>query len=649
MQSIPALFGCPLQNPIFLPILQNPNFPSSHKTLAALHPSPSHISPSPPQSAQKPSIISRPSARSAAVAELQQTVELGSALSRYGGTLQVQDLNVILRHFGNLKRWKDVSQLFDWMQNHRKVNVVSYSSFIKFMGTSHNPVKALQVYTTIQDKSTRINSSICNSVLGCLVRNGKFDASMKLFNQMKSGGLMPNVVTYSTLLAGCIKVKDGYSKALKLVQDLENRGLHMDSVIYGTLLAICASNNLCKEAETFFQRMKNEGHSPNLFHYSSLLNAYSVNGNHVKADMLLKDIESAGLVPNKVMLTTLLKVYVRGGLFEKSRELLVKLEALGFAQEEMPYCIIMDGLVKAGHIHEAKVVFEEMRNKNVKSDGYSHSIMISAFCRNGLLEDAKQLARDFEATYEKYDLVLLNNLLRAYCKAGDMKSVMQMLKKMDELAISPDRKTFHILANYYCKEKLYQLAYRMVEDMHSKGHLLDEILCSSLILQLGQAGASSEAYSVYNMLRYSKRAVSKALHEKILNILVAGGLLKEAYVVMKDNAKFVSRLSQKRFAVSFMKSGNINVINDVIKALHSSGHKIDQVVFDKAIARYIAQPEKKELLLHLLQWMIGQGYAVDSTTRNLLLKNSQLFGRQLIAEILSKQQAMSKKVKTKDE
>lgn len=30
---------------------------------------------------------------------------------RYGGTLQVQDLNVVLRHYGNLKRWKDVSQV----------------------------------------------------------------------------------------------------------------------------------------------------------------------------------------------------------------------------------------------------------------------------------------------------------------------------------------------------------------------------------------------------------------------------------------------------------------------------------------------------------------------------------------------------------
>lgn len=74
----------------------------------------------------------------------------------------------------------------------------------------------------------------------------------------------------------------------------------MDNVIYGTLLAICASNNLCEEAERFFQQMNAEGISPNLFHYSSLLNAYSVDGHHKKADELIKSMKSAGLVPNKV-------------------------------------------------------------------------------------------------------------------------------------------------------------------------------------------------------------------------------------------------------------------------------------------------------------------------------------------------------------
>lgn len=87
---------------------------------------------------------------------------------------------------------------------------------------------------------------------------------------------------------------------MQLVQELENKGLHMDGVIYGTLLATCASNNLCEEAESYFQQMKDEGFPPNLFHYSSLLNAYSADGNYMKAEKLVNDMKSSGLVPNKV-------------------------------------------------------------------------------------------------------------------------------------------------------------------------------------------------------------------------------------------------------------------------------------------------------------------------------------------------------------
>ncbi|XP_050256741.1 pentatricopeptide repeat-containing protein At1g10910, chloroplastic isoform X2 [Quercus robur] len=541
--------------------------------------------------------------RQSAILQLQQASSqshFDSALARLGGMLKVQDLNAVLRNFGTLGRWQDLSQLFEWMQQNGKINASSYSSYMKFMRKNLNPVK------------------------------------------MKQDGLMPDVVTYSTLLAGCIKVKHGYSKALELVRELQHSGLHMDSVIYGTLLAICASHTKLEEAESYFNQMKDEGHSPNVFHYSSLLNAYSISGNYRKANELVQDMKSAGLVPNKVILTTLLKVYVRGGLFEKSGELLAELETLGYADEEMPYCLLMDGLAKAGRIDEAKSLFQEIKEKSIRSDGYAHSIMISAFCRGGLLEEAKQLARDFEATYDRYDLVMLNTMLCAYCRAGEMESAMQMLRKMDELAICPDYNTFSILIKFFCKERLYLLAYQTMEDMGSKGHHPEEELCSTLIFHLGKIKAHSEAFSVYNMLRHSKRTMCKALHEKILHILIAGGLLKDAYVVVKDNAGLISKPAVKKFATAFLKSGNINLINDVIKAIHGSGHKIDQELFQMAISRYIEQPEKKELLLQLLQWMPGQGYVVDSSTRNLILQNSQLFGRQLIAEILSKQHMVSK-------
>lgn len=73
-----------------------------------------------------------------------------------------------------------------------------------------------------------------------------------------------------------------------------------------------------------------------------------------------------------------------------------------------------------------------------------------------------------------------------------------------------------------------------------------------------------------------------------------------------------------------------------------------QEIFHMAISRYIQQPDKNALLLHLLQWMPGQGYAVDSSTRSLILKHSHLFGRELIMELLSKQYMVLKTNKSRE-
>lgn len=73
-----------------------------------------------------------------------------------------------------------------------------------------------------------------------------------------------------------------------------------------------------------------------------------------------------------------------------------------------------------------------------------------------------------------------------------------------------------------------------------------------------------------------------------------------------------------------------------------------QDIFHLAISRYIEQPEKKDLLLHLLQWMPGQGYAVDSTTSDMILKNSHFFD-QSIAELMYKHHTVLKTNKLRRE
>ncbi|KAH9625210.1 hypothetical protein KSS87_003590 [Heliosperma pusillum] len=636
--------------------------------------------------------------RDAVLKDLHYSSDLTASLSRSGKILRVADLNILIRSFGRSKRWSDLSQVFEWMRKHGKINTASYSSYMKFMTETKDVSKALNAYETISDEAMRNNISICNSLLSCLVKNNMFDKATTLFDQMKQNGLQPDVITYSTafhtrpkvvsarsaqgkslvqlyeLLSGCLKVERGFTKALELLNELEDKGILMDSVIYGTLIAVCASNNKCEEAEMYFLRMTAEGHTPNLYHYSSLLNAYSINGSCQKADKLVQDMKSSGLVPNKVVLTTLLKVYVNGGLLDKSRSLLSELEALGYAEDEMPYCQLMDGLSKSGKMTEAEVVFNQMKDRQVRSDGYSHSIMISAFCRTGRLEKAKKLARDYEAMYSKYDLVILNVLLCAYCRAGDMENVMHIMRKMDTLAINPDHKTFQILIKYFIKEKLYLLAYRTLQDMHTKGHQLEEApspllstivllehhfsdslisadfyycpkmsmsiwltsldkldlqeVLYSLFLQLGRVGAHSEAYFVYNVMRTSGQEIRDPLHEKMLHILVSGCLFEEACGVIKDNGRLMSLLAIEKFLEAFMQSSNINLIKEVLEAVHISGHKITQNIFHQAISHYIAQPKMEQELLQLQQWISEHGYLMESSTKNLILKSANLYGPQ---------------------
>jgi len=90
-------------------------------------------------------------------------------------------------------------QLFKWMQENNKIDVSSYSHYMRFMANNLDAAEMLQLYHNIQDESARKNTLVCNSVLGCLIKKGKFDSGMKLFQQMQLDGLVPDLVTYSTV------------------------------------------------------------------------------------------------------------------------------------------------------------------------------------------------------------------------------------------------------------------------------------------------------------------------------------------------------------------------------------------------------------------------------------------------------------------
>ena len=59
------------------------------------------------------------------------------------------------------------------------------------------------------------------------------DTAVRLFNQLKSSGLSPTLVTYNTLIAGYSKVEN-LAGALDLVKEMEERCIPPSKVTYNS-------------------------------------------------------------------------------------------------------------------------------------------------------------------------------------------------------------------------------------------------------------------------------------------------------------------------------------------------------------------------------------------------------------------------------
>ncbi|CAI0375804.1 unnamed protein product [Linum tenue] len=189
--------------------------------------------------------------------------------------------------------------------------------------------------------------------------------------------------------------------------------------------------------------------------------------------------------------------------------------------------------------------------------------------------------------------------------------------------------------------------YRGIPDESTKSNV---IVCNSGLSCLVRSGKFDSSIKLFHEMKHSGLTPDAITYTAFL----AGCIkVKDSYDTALDLVQELNFRGLKMDSVIlttllkvYMRGGLFKKSRELLSQLESLGYAKDEGLFETAISRYIAEPEKKDLLIHLLKWMPGQGYAVNSSTRNVILKNSHLFGRHLIGEILSKQRQLSKSVKS---
>ncbi|KAF3791876.1 Pentatricopeptide repeat-containing protein [Nymphaea thermarum] len=199
-----------------------------------------------------------------------------------------------------------------------------------------------------------------NSLLDLYVRCSRIDTAYNLFNTMKC----KDVAAWNTLIAGYARQGCG-SEAISLFEEMKDKGVVPDEVTFVTLLCACSKSRMVNEGWQIFLNMTKEySIIPNLKHYACMVDLLGRAGLLVEANEF---IEKMPVKPDAAVWGALLgacRIHRCVELGEKAARYILELEPHNIGY----YILICNVYAEAGRWDEVAKVRRLMRDRGLSVD-----------------------------------------------------------------------------------------------------------------------------------------------------------------------------------------------------------------------------------------------------------------------------------------
>ncbi|KAH8509703.1 hypothetical protein H0E87_011465 [Populus deltoides] len=260
-----------------------------------------------------------------------------SEMERSGVSPNEQTYSFLIDAYGNAGRWESARIVLKEMEaSNVQPNAYVFSRILSSYRDKGEWQKSFQVLREMENSGVRPDRE-------------RWDDVKNLLAHMRSQGLVPNSVTYTTLID--IYGKSGrFNDAIECLDDMKAAGLKPSSTMYNALinayaqriigerrrslghldyfhcgstssdLGMCKSDHkegLSEQAVSAFRAMRVDGLKPSLLALNSLINAFGEDRRDAEAFTVLQYMKENDLKPDVVTYTTLMKALIRVEKFDK--------------------------------------------------------------------------------------------------------------------------------------------------------------------------------------------------------------------------------------------------------------------------------------------------------------------------------------------
>lgn len=394
----------------------------------------------------------------------------------------------------------DANRAFHVLEKMKRDNIApnakAYNFVVVACAELGDMSRAFQVAKIMRSSGICLNIVTYNNLLKSCCNAGNMENAFSLTKEMiQIYNIVPNSHTYDILIRGCGKWGQ-LDVALRILNSMRTAGVSPTVVTYSTAIAACARAGTVfalRQALTVLHEMQRAGLRPNIVTYNSLVHACARARQPVQAFAVLGMMRKANIAPDRVTLCSLVDACGRSGMVDRAfttmRELPIEFPSL---HPTVPaYNALIHACGKMGYMDKLAQAFHNMRHLRLRPNVVTYSTLIAAYASAGRMDKASQVFRHMQRRGLRANRLTYTSLVSGYDKAGEVDQALAAFREACSVCGEPDEELYTAIIVATVGAGREKLAVSLAEDMKAAGFDVPKVL-NYLMLRVGPVERSGD-------------------------------------------------------------------------------------------------------------------------------------------------------------
>ncbi|KAG9458875.1 hypothetical protein H6P81_003383 [Aristolochia fimbriata] len=369
-----------------------------------------------------------------------------------------------------------------------------------------------------------------NTLVSGFSMNYDCESAMEVFHLMETGGLIPNSVTWTSILSAHARCSK-HDKVIQLFGKMCMRQVSATPESIAVVISVCSELGALEKGKAIHGYITRKGYDDYSFVKNSLICMYGKTAQWIDMQRVFSELK----VKNLVSWNALISSYAGAGLCHEAFDVFNLLQKMRESSYIKPNVIswsaVIEGFASNGHVKKCLEMFRHMLCDGVKPNTVTIAGLLSMFADFVELNLGKEIHAYAVRALMDRSILVENGLIHMYTKCGDLHNAAIVFDRM----LHRDLISWNSMIAAFGMHGFADKAIKTFLEMVAAGLKPDEITFIALLSACSHAGLVSEGRFFFNQMLYDFEVLPQMEHYACLvDLLGRAGLLQEASELVKN-------------------------------------------------------------------------------------------------------------------